>query len=239
MNNHRSLNTTEIITRTDNWLTPIKIIKSLGEFDLDPCSPINRPWDTAKNHFTVEDDGLLLPWEGRVWLNPPYSQLKSWLNKLCLHGDGIAMVLGRTDTNAFHDYVFPHANSIFFFKGRITFYNVTGKLAKSNVGASSVLIAYNEYNSDKIEMSGLKGFHFPLNCPNIIFIERNFTEKTWKVIIGEAMEKLEGEATLNDIYEMVLKVAPGRVSKNKNYKAKVRQTLQFYFNRIDKGIYKN
>lgn len=29
-------------------LTPPELIKSLGEFGLDPCSPINRPWDTAK-----------------------------------------------------------------------------------------------------------------------------------------------------------------------------------------------
>lgn len=30
----------------DEWLTPPYIIDSLGVFDLDPCSPINRPWDT-------------------------------------------------------------------------------------------------------------------------------------------------------------------------------------------------
>ena len=32
----------------DEWLTPPYIIKELGEFDLDPCSPHpdKRPWDT-------------------------------------------------------------------------------------------------------------------------------------------------------------------------------------------------
>ena len=39
----------------DTWLTPPSIITSLGEFDLDPCSPINRPWPTAKEHYTIED----------------------------------------------------------------------------------------------------------------------------------------------------------------------------------------
>lgn len=29
----------------DEWLTPPGIIKSLGEFDLDPCAPVKRPWD--------------------------------------------------------------------------------------------------------------------------------------------------------------------------------------------------
>jgi hypothetical protein len=28
--------------QTDEWLTPPEIIAALGQFDLDPCSPINR-----------------------------------------------------------------------------------------------------------------------------------------------------------------------------------------------------
>lgn len=63
----------------DEWLTPPAIIKSLGEFDLDPCSPIVRPWDTAKTHFDINTDGLKMPWFGRVWLNPPYGdQTFNW-----------------------------------------------------------------------------------------------------------------------------------------------------------------
>lgn len=51
----------------EEWLTPPSIIKSLGDFDLDPCSPINRPWDTAKKHFNVNDDGLAQNWGGSVF----------------------------------------------------------------------------------------------------------------------------------------------------------------------------
>ena len=61
-------------TGKDEWLTPPEIVKSLGEFDLDPCSPIERPWDTAKNHFTINDNGLIQNWFGRVWCNPPYGK---------------------------------------------------------------------------------------------------------------------------------------------------------------------
>ena len=43
---------------TDEWYTPKEIIDALGKFDLDPCAPIIRPWETAKNHFTIEDNGL-------------------------------------------------------------------------------------------------------------------------------------------------------------------------------------
>jgi hypothetical protein len=53
-------------------LTPRFVIDALGPFDLDPCPPKERPWDTARRHFTEADDGLSRPWKGRVWLNPPY-----------------------------------------------------------------------------------------------------------------------------------------------------------------------
>jgi len=56
----------------DEWLTPPEILRALGSFDLDPCSPINRPWPTARVHYTITDDGLSRPWMGRVWFNPPY-----------------------------------------------------------------------------------------------------------------------------------------------------------------------
>jgi hypothetical protein len=48
------------------------LINALGDFDLDPCAQVARPWDTAKQHFTIEDNGLLKPWDSRVWLNPHY-----------------------------------------------------------------------------------------------------------------------------------------------------------------------
>ena len=55
--------------KKDEWLTPRWILNRLGEFDLDPCAPINRPWDTAKRHFTIYDNGLMKDWgwKQRIW----------------------------------------------------------------------------------------------------------------------------------------------------------------------------
>ena len=55
---------------THSWLTPLKLIKSLGDFDLDPCAyPGHR---TANELICLPNDGLKMDWFGRVWLNPPY-----------------------------------------------------------------------------------------------------------------------------------------------------------------------
>lgn len=141
----------------DEWLTPPNIIKSLGEFDLDPCSPINRPWATAKNHYTIEDDGLRKPWFGRVWCNPPYgNQTRLWLKKCVEHGNCIVLTFARTETKMFFEHIWNAADAILFFRGRIKFFHVTGEQGDS-AGAPSVLIAYGNKNAEALKHSALDG----------------------------------------------------------------------------------
>lgn len=148
----------------DEWLTPPSLIQSLGDFDLDPCAPITRPWDTAKRHYSVLDNGLQQPWFGRVWCNPPYgSETGVWLKKLAQHGDGVALVFGRTDTKAFHSEVFAKASAILFMRGRLKFHHVDGTPAKNSAGAPSVLIAYGEQSARMLEQSTIDGFFTRIN----------------------------------------------------------------------------
>ena len=144
--------------RTDEWLTPPEIINALGLFDLDPCSPIKRPWDTALKHYSVLDDGLSKQWAGRVWLNPPYGlEAEKWLKKLADHGNGIALIFARTETRMFFSEVWNRADSILFIEGRLFFYTVDGIKAKANSGAPSVLISYDKENTKVLEGCGIKG----------------------------------------------------------------------------------
>ena len=141
----------------DEWLTPPWLIKSLGLFDLDPCSPIVRPWDTAINHYSVEDDGLSSPWFGRVFCNPPYGdQARKWLLKCAEHGNCIALTFARTETKMFFDSVWDRADAVLFIKGRLRFYHVDGTQGDS-AGAPSVLIAYGESNAEILKNSGIEG----------------------------------------------------------------------------------
>lgn len=141
----------------DEWLTPPGIVQSLGVFDLDPCSPVERPWDTAINHLTVEDDGLLRDWTGRVWMNPPYGdETGVWMKRLADHGNGIALVFARTETAWFFDSVWGRADAVLFFRGRIAFCHVNGEPGDS-AGAPSVLVAYGGENVTALRCSEIDG----------------------------------------------------------------------------------
>ncbi len=146
------------IGATDEWLTPPSLIKSLGRFDLDPCSPIGRPWDTADQHLTIEDDGLSMDWGiARVWMNPPYGQETGrWLAKLARHGRGIALIFARTETEMFFKWGWERAHAMLFLRGRISFHKIDGSI-RGNAGAPSVLIAYGSENAQALAASGING----------------------------------------------------------------------------------
>ena len=142
----------------DEWLTPPSIIEALGPFDLDPCAPVNRPWPTAKKHFTIEDNGLLQPWDEYVWCNPPYGRYTvRWLERMSMHNDGLALIFARTDTDMFFKYVWETASALLFIKGRLHFHHVSGERVKTNSGAPSVLIAYGPYAHIRLHASKIKG----------------------------------------------------------------------------------
>jgi hypothetical protein len=144
----------------DEWLTPPEIISALGSFDLDPCAPINRPWPMAKNHFTIEDDGLQKPWYGRVWLNPPYGPppiVGPWLRRMANHRCGTLLTFARTETDLFFETIWRRSTAILFLHGRLYFHHVNGKRASANAGAPSVLVAYGKADADILQACSIPG----------------------------------------------------------------------------------
>ena len=150
--------------KNDEWLTPPHILAALGPFDLDPCAPVVRPWDTAVAHYSVLDDGLKRPWSGRVWCNPPYGkEADAWMARLADHGDGIALIFARTETAMFFRHVWPKADAVLFLEGRLHFHFVDGSRAKANSGAPSVLVSYGQSNAESLKSCGLPGKFVPLH----------------------------------------------------------------------------
>ena len=78
----------------DNVLTPRSVFEALGiRFDLDVAASLDGDFVPADRRFTVEDDGLGQSWSGRVWMNPPYSKPKPWVDRFIEHGNGISLLL--------------------------------------------------------------------------------------------------------------------------------------------------
>lgn len=140
------------------WFTPPAVFDALGiRFDLDPCAPVWPAawWLPVGRRFSLPGDGLSLPWEGRVWLNPPYGkQAGTWVRRLAEHRDGIALVFSRTDVKWWHDAL-PKATAVCFIRGRLTFIAGAGQSAPGNSGGPSALIAYGEECAAALEQCGL------------------------------------------------------------------------------------
>ena len=80
-------------TTSDDYLTPRWVFDLLGvTFDLDVAeSPFGGHVPAARS-YTKAEDGLAQEWEGRVWMNPPYSEAWRWVPRFLEHGDGIALL---------------------------------------------------------------------------------------------------------------------------------------------------
>jgi hypothetical protein len=130
---------------TVEWYTPPAVFAALGlNFDLDPAAPPGGvAWVPAARSFSRADDGLSQPWSGRVWLNPPYGAgIGAWLERLADHGDGMALVFARTDTQ-WYQRAARRATAVCFVAGRLAFVRPDGSLGpRPGAPAPSVLFAY-------------------------------------------------------------------------------------------------
>jgi hypothetical protein len=138
-------------------MTPRPVLDALGPFDLDPATPAVQPWPTAARRYTIEDDGLHQSWQGRVWLNPPYSDIEAWMAKLAAHGQGTALVFARCETAWWFESVWNKCSGILFLRGRLYFCHPDGTPAGANSGGPSALIAYGSNDLARLEHSGLPG----------------------------------------------------------------------------------
>jgi len=71
---------------TWEWGSPDELVRRYadlwadGAFDLDVAA--SAELHVCSRYFTVDDDGLSLPWRGRCWMNPPYGRAEElWVAK--------------------------------------------------------------------------------------------------------------------------------------------------------------
>jgi DNA N-6-adenine-methyltransferase (Dam) len=145
------------IGMTSEWFTPPEIFSALGlEFDLDPCSPGPGHWVPARKIYTVGDDGLAQPWEGLVFVNPPFGGRNGhvpWLRKFLDHGNGIAIVRAYTSSAWFTEHA-VQADLMLFPRGKTKFIRPDGSIGRAP-GHGVVLLGMGDVACEALRRSGL------------------------------------------------------------------------------------
>tara|TARA_Y100000114_G_scaffold11743_1_gene9439 strand:+ start:523 stop:975 length:453 start_codon:yes stop_codon:yes gene_type:complete len=123
--------------KSDDWITPPDLYNELNivfNFDFDPC-----PFQHNINNW----NGLEVSWGKRNFVNPPYSNVKGFLQKAhyeLTHGKAelcVFLVFANTDTKWFHEYCYGKSE-LRFIKGRLKFDNGTG--VKNSAMRPSMLV---------------------------------------------------------------------------------------------------
>lgn len=111
-----------------DWQTPENVLAAVreafgGEIDIDPCA--GDATLIGLVNIRPPKDGLVIPWAGRVFVNPPFSDLDLWAPKCAYEsreaGASVILLLpARTDTVYWHEAI-STAAAICFWKGRVKF----------------------------------------------------------------------------------------------------------------------
>jgi hypothetical protein len=138
---------------SDDYYTPPYIFEALGvEFDMDVSAPPGGvPWIPAKRSLSVIEDGLITDWHGKVWCNPPYSNVTPWAKKLIAHNNGIALV--QMAKSAWFYQVWNDASGSLVLPNNIKF--IKGDGTSAHISMPVIFFAFGDDNREILTQSGL------------------------------------------------------------------------------------
>lgn len=150
------------LSEKQDWATPQEFIEWLIEEGImerptfDVAAALHNT--KAPQFYTKEDNALEQSWpSGILWCNPPFGkELKLFVEKALdelWHQEPMKytevwfLIPARTDTNWFHDFVWPNAEHIYFIRGRLNFLE-HGTCKKSGATFPSMLVQFLGPHSD-------------------------------------------------------------------------------------------
>jgi hypothetical protein len=138
----------------DELYTPKYIFDALGViFELDVCAPIGGPLHTpAIDYYDIDSDGLKADWYGKVWMNPPFSGPKEWVNKWLDHQNGICLLPMGGNGN-WLGKMWDSEAACLVMPPNVPFINTQGEIKKISYRIS--LWAIGETNITALKMSNL------------------------------------------------------------------------------------
>lgn len=150
------------------FITPKWLTDALGPFDVDLCAArgsynvIGR----RKNYYGPtgsEDCGLAAKLRPKdfVWCNPPFGIKNGeaeFFKKMIAHGNGICISQCKVSSAYFHDFVWPNATGIFFFRGGFTFEDLDSTPRITFSGLSpSILTCLGPLAIARVQSANLRG----------------------------------------------------------------------------------
>lgn len=128
-----------------SWVAAAR--QTMGGIDLDPASCRQANAEVQATHYYTErDDGLVQPWFGRVWLNPPYGMWPQWTPKVEKEIDRgeitqmCALINSRSLTAiAMHPLV-ARADAIVVIRGRAAFWGPKANVRPDEGHTSCILV---------------------------------------------------------------------------------------------------
>ena len=159
-----------LMSERHDWETPPAFITLSQEhsgvrFDLDAAAAYgNNKAPAFFDGSSEEQDGLLQPWFGTVWVNPPFGRtLADWFRKAAREIQRpeveriLMLVPARVDTRWFHDEVMPHAWMVWLIRGRFTFGH-SSAVEGANAPFPSMLV---DYRKHRLPSAGIEVLDVP------------------------------------------------------------------------------
>jgi phage N-6-adenine-methyltransferase len=115
----------------DTWATPVWLFEyaqsRFGNFDLDVCAAHDS--FKCQPYYTIEDNSLVQPWAYLNWCNPPYSNIRPWVEKAALEtnlGNRTVMLLPADFSTQWFKLVWDMSSEILVINKRVQFVGATG-----------------------------------------------------------------------------------------------------------------
>jgi hypothetical protein len=131
------------------------LAQAVDGFDVDPASGAENE-QIAEAVYTIEDDGLQQTWDGKVWLNPPFSEklpfFRKAINELQAGNADLIISLAPVDTSTeWFQQWFSRADRLCWLEGR-DWYQANG-----SPSFNTVVGVFGDYPDSVLDVLDSKG----------------------------------------------------------------------------------
>ena len=135
------------------WQTPKPLFDKLNlEFEFTGDVAASYDNSLSDNFYTEEDNALDQRWFKVSWCNPPYDNIKPWVEKaIQQHSEGktIVMLVPADTSVQWFKNAFNSCNEVRFISGRLSFINASTQKPVSGNNKGSVLFIWRAHCKSK------------------------------------------------------------------------------------------